>query len=72
MRYRRGQSGFTLLEILVVVTVIIILAGSLIGIGKYMTVRAQIQLCESQVEVICTALEQYYTEIGRASCRERV
>lgn len=59
---KRSQSGFTLMEVLVVVSVVLILAGSLVGIGKYMTVRARTQLCESQVEVICTALEQYYTD----------
>ncbi len=61
---KRLQSGFTLMEILVVVSVVLILAGSLVGIGKFMTVRAQIQLCESQVEVICTSLEQYYDDYG--------
>lgn len=52
--------GFTLVEMLVVLGIVMLLAGALLGIGKYMTVRAQVQLCESQLEVIGTALEQYY------------
>ncbi|MHC5083906.1 MAG: type II secretion system protein [Planctomycetota bacterium] len=58
----RRQFGFTLVEILVVLAVVMLLAGALLGVGKYITVRAQVQLCESQLEVISTALEQYYDD----------
>lgn len=60
----RRQFGFTLVEILVVLAVVMLLAGALLGVGKYITVRAQVQLCESQLEVISTALEQYYDDHG--------
>ena len=61
---KRRQSGFTLLELVVVITTILILTGALLGVGKYLTIRASVQLCQSQIEVICTALEQYYADNG--------
>ncbi len=59
---KRRQLGFTLIELLVVITTVLILTGTLLGVGKYLTIRASVQLCASQVEVICTALTQYYDD----------
>ena len=61
---RRGfaQTGFSLLEMVVVVAVILILAGMLLGVGKYIKIRAEIDLTKSELEVLVTALQQYYDD----------
>jgi len=58
----RRQLGFTLIEVLVTLAIILILAGALVGTGKYLRTRAERQLTQSEIEVICTALEQYYDQ----------
>ena len=63
---RRGfaQSGFSLLEMVVVVATILILAGALLGVGKYVKIRAEIDLTKSGLEVLVTAMQQYYDDFG--------
>lgn len=56
------KKAFTLIEVLVSLTIILILAGALVGTGKYLRTRAERQLTQSAIEVICTALEQYYDQ----------
>jgi len=56
------KKAFTLIEVLVSLTIILILAGALVGAGKYLRTRAERQLTRSAIEVICTALEQYYDQ----------
>ena len=62
MRRVVKQSGFSLLEMVVVVATILILAGALLGVGKYIKIRAEIDLTKSELEVLVTALQQYYTD----------
>lgn len=62
MRTDAAQSAFTLIEMLVVMATILILAGALLGVGKYLMVRAAVDLTESQLGVIDTALQQYYDD----------
>lgn len=62
MRRSAEQSAFSLVEMLAVMAVILILAGVLLGVGKYMTVRASVDLTESELEVLATALQQYYDD----------
>jgi prepilin-type N-terminal cleavage/methylation domain-containing protein len=58
------KKAFTLIEVLVTLAIILILAGTLIGAGKYLRVRAERQLTASAIEVISTALQQYYDQTG--------
>lgn len=59
---RRGQRGFTLIELMIVVAIIAILAGILIP--NFVNARAQAQTaaCESNLRSIATALELYYAD----------
>jgi prepilin-type N-terminal cleavage/methylation domain-containing protein len=54
------QKAFTLIEVLVTLAVILILAGALVGGGKYLKTQAERQLTAGEIEIISTALEQYY------------
>jgi prepilin-type N-terminal cleavage/methylation domain-containing protein len=65
MRTGVGQSAFSLVELIVVLAVILILAGTLLGVGKYLMVRANADLTASELEVIATALQQYYDDFGK-------
>jgi prepilin-type N-terminal cleavage/methylation domain-containing protein len=56
------KRAFTLIEVLVTLAIILILAGALITAGKYLRVRAERQLTASAIEVISTALQQYYDQ----------
>lgn len=62
MRKDCGHSGFSLVEMVVVLAVILILAGALLGVGKYLMIRASVDLTESQLEILATALQQYYDD----------
>lgn len=62
MRTGVRQSAFSLVEMVVVLATILILAGALLGVGRYLTVRANIDLTNSELEVIATALQQYYDD----------
>ncbi len=63
-KIRNSQKAFTLIEVLVTLVIVLILAGALVGTGKYLRTRAERQLTQSEIEVICTALELYYDEYG--------
>ncbi|HOK96618.1 MAG TPA: type II secretion system protein [Anaerohalosphaeraceae bacterium] len=65
MRQACRQHGFTLLEMLVTAAVILILISILIGAGRRIKERAAEDLNRSMLEVLCTAVEQYYDEAGR-------
>lgn len=65
MRDRVRQSAFSLVEMVVVLAVILILAGALLGVGRYLTVRASVDLTKSQLEIIATALQQYYDDFDK-------
>lgn len=64
MRRKHGQCGMTLMEIMVTMAVILILAGTLLGITRYIKIRASEHLTESMLEVLVLALEQYYDDFG--------
>jgi prepilin-type N-terminal cleavage/methylation domain-containing protein len=59
-----GKKAFTLIEVLVTLAIILILAGALLTAGKYLRVLAERQLTVSAIEVIGTALQQYYDQTG--------
>lgn len=66
MRYHKPivNSGFTLAEILVVLAVIVILIAASIRVGQYVRIKAQVELVQSALGVIDTALQQYYEDVG--------
>ena len=55
-----SQSGFTLSEVMIVVTILLILAGALVGFGKHLKQQARASLCECTIEVLIAAIEQYH------------
>ncbi len=58
----KHQSGFTLIEIMIVVAIIAILAGILIPNFTHARAQAQTAACESNLREIGTAMELYYTD----------
>jgi prepilin-type N-terminal cleavage/methylation domain-containing protein len=56
------QKAFTLIEVVLSMAIILILAGALLTGGKYLKTRAEQQLTQSAIEIIGTALEQYYEQ----------
>ena len=60
MRCNGTSKGFSLVEILTVVAIIAILAGMLLGVGKHIKTQADEKLTAGQIEVLVSALEQYY------------
>lgn len=62
MRRRYGQSGMSLMELLVALAIILILISALIGTGSYVKTRANIDLTKGMLGILTTALEQYYAD----------
>ncbi len=65
MRFRRAQSGFTLIEIMVVLVII----GLLMGIVGPRLIRqeekAKVKAARIQIETLGTALDTYRLDVGR-------
>ena len=57
-----NKKAFTLIEVLITLSLILILAAVFIGGTKWLRIRANRQLTQSAIEVIGTALSQYYDE----------
>ncbi|MCA9118895.1 MAG: type II secretion system major pseudopilin GspG [Planctomycetaceae bacterium] len=63
-RRRRGQRGFTLLEVLLVLTILVIL-GSTVGVFLSRTqTQAQKKVAKIQVDAIGQLMEQYHIDVG--------
>lgn len=62
MRRLNSNSGMTLMEILVVLAIILILIGAAITGANSLRQRADIDLTTSLLDVLDTALQQYYTD----------
>ena len=60
MKRRYAQFGFSLVEVLVVMAIIIILATIVVGVGKRFVRQSQERLTNSAIDVIQTAIEQYH------------
>ncbi len=58
------QLGMTLAEVLVTLAIILILVGVMSGVGVYLKKQSEIRLVESTLEVLETALGQYYSDYG--------
>jgi prepilin-type N-terminal cleavage/methylation domain-containing protein len=57
-----NPKAFTLIEVLITLAIVLMLVAVFIGGGSYLKVRAERQLTQSAIEVIVTALEQYYEQ----------
>jgi prepilin-type N-terminal cleavage/methylation domain-containing protein len=58
----RRSNGFSLMEVLVALAIVLILIGALVGAGSYVRTRANIDLTKGMLETLSTALEQYYDD----------
>ncbi|MEJ5260715.1 MAG: hypothetical protein WHS88_11055 [Anaerohalosphaeraceae bacterium] len=56
--------AMTLLEVLVTLAVVLLLFGTLSGLGVHLKRQSEIRLTESTLAVLATALEQYYNDYG--------
>ncbi len=65
MNRKFGQSGFTLMELLVVAAIVVVLASALVGVGRRLLTGAQDKLARSTLEIVATAVEQYHSELNR-------
>jgi prepilin-type N-terminal cleavage/methylation domain-containing protein len=60
MKSRRYNAGFTLVEMLIVVAVIVILAAMVVGLASRITNKAKEQFAESTIAILAAALEQFH------------
>jgi len=59
------RKGFTLIEMLVTITIIIILAGLTVGGFKFVTTKQANSQAEIQISLLSTALEEYKSDTGQ-------
>ncbi len=60
MRNKMNNKGFTLVEALVSLSIIVILITVMVGAGKHLKTRAEKELTAGGIAAIVTALGQYY------------
>ncbi|NLH18154.1 MAG: type II secretion system protein [Phycisphaerae bacterium] len=65
MNRKSGQTGFTLMELLVVAAIVMILASALVGVGRRLLTTAQEKLARSTIDIVVTAIEQYRSELNQ-------
>lgn len=61
---RRGMPAFTLLEIMTVITIILLLAGLIIGSMDFVAERQKFEKAKVQVKLLENAIEEYKTDMG--------
>jgi general secretion pathway protein G len=61
---RSGRSGFTLIELMAVITIIIILAGLVVGGMGFVTERQAKEKAKVQLALLSKALEEYKLDFG--------
>jgi prepilin-type N-terminal cleavage/methylation domain-containing protein len=60
MRARCKKCGFTLIEMLIVIAIIVLLVGMVAGIAKRLDDQSKERLCRNELALIDTALEQFH------------
>ena len=61
---RRGSSGFTLVELLTVMTIIAILAGLVLGTFKFVQEKAARSRAEAEIKAMEAGLESFKADNG--------
>jgi general secretion pathway protein G len=61
---KSSPAGFTLLELLVVITIIAILAGLILNTAGYMQKKAARSRAEAEIAALSAALESYKADMG--------
>lgn len=56
----RFKSGFSIMELIVVIAIALVLGGILLGIGNQIREQGNTRLAQSTIDIIVCALEQYY------------
>jgi len=62
---RSGASGFTLIEVLLVVAILGILAGVVVVNFAGKQKKAMVDACRASIQNICTAVDMYEVDTGR-------
>lgn len=57
-----NKKGFTLIEVLAALALVLILSAVFVSGGRYLKIRAERQLTQTAIEIVCTTLNQYYEE----------
>jgi prepilin-type N-terminal cleavage/methylation domain-containing protein len=60
----RFKKGFSLVEVMAVVAVLMVLAGMVLGLGKRLQDQAKEKLAQSTIDILVTAIEVYYADEG--------
>jgi prepilin-type N-terminal cleavage/methylation domain-containing protein len=63
-RVRRGESGFTLIELMIVIVILAILAGVVLFAVGGITNKGNVAACKADYSTIGTAAEAYYANNG--------
>jgi len=61
---RIGQAAFTLIEMMVVITIIIILAGLVVGGMEYANQRSASEKAKTQIALLSKGIEEYKLDMG--------
>ena len=64
MKKHAHSSGFTLVEIVVVMTIMVILAGLVVGSMSYVRGRQDREKAKAQIALLAKAIEEYKTDMG--------
>jgi type II secretory pathway pseudopilin PulG len=60
MRYCAKTKGFSTIEILTAIAIVVILVSILVGVGRRIQSQAEEKLADGMIDVLVSALEQYY------------
>ena len=60
----RRQLGMTLAEVLITLVVLLVLISAAVRMGQYVRIRSAVQLTDSMLAVLDTALQLYYEDVG--------
>jgi prepilin-type N-terminal cleavage/methylation domain-containing protein len=63
-RARREDSGFTLIELMIVIVILAILAGIVLFAVGGVTDRGTSAACKTDLSTVSTAVEAYYAKVG--------
>jgi general secretion pathway protein G len=62
---RTGKAAFTLIEVMAVITIIVILAGLVVGGMGFVTERQAKEKAKVQIALLSKAIEEYKLDMGK-------